>query len=300
MLSAVMADLTAVPGVEPVALVAEDLSRLPFPHRTVTPSTERRHFRRLAEQCDYSLVIAPEFDNLLEERCCWVLEAGGKLLGPDPEAVALTADKYELSRHFDCHRVPDEPARLANEAKPALPCVYKPRFGAGSLFTSLVRTAREREHLLESLPDMPFVVQRYRRGTAASVSFLVGPGLCLPLLPAGQRITEEAGRLSYAGGWTPLKETLRRRAVRLARQAVQSVPGLRGHVGVDLILASGGRDVVMEINPRLTTSYLGLRRLARVNLAGAMLDVARGRRPKLRWHHDRTVTWTPDGEVRVE
>ena len=32
---------------------------------------------------------------------------------------------------------------------------------------------------------------------------------------------------------------------------------------------AGADDVVIEINPRLTTSYLGLRRLARDNLADA-------------------------------
>ena len=54
---------------------------------------------------------------------------------------------------------------------------------------------------------------------------------------------------------------------------------LIGYVGVDLVLGvagDGGDDAVIEINPRLTTSYLALRRLLRTNLAAAMLAVARG------------------------
>jgi predicted ATP-grasp superfamily ATP-dependent carboligase len=66
------------------------------------------------------------------------------------------------------------------------------------------------------------------------------------------------------------------------------VPGLSGYFGVDLVLgesADGSQDRVIEINPRLTTSYLGLRRLARFNLAQALLRLAQGERVTgLRWH----------------
>ena len=53
------------------------------------------------------------------------------------------------------------------------------------------------------------------------------------------------------------------------------MPGLSGYVGVDVVLGNDGRDWAIEINPRLTTSYVGLRALAGFNLAEAMLAVAR-------------------------
>ena len=49
--------------------------------------------------------------------------------------------------------------------------------------------------------------------------------------------------------------------------------------GVDMILGTdsfGSGDFVVEINPRLTTSYLGLRAACRDNLASAMLSAANG------------------------
>src|SRR2546427_651551 len=39
----------------------------------------------------------------------------------------------------------------------------------------------------------------------------------------------------------------------------------------------GTRATVIEVNPRLTTSYVGLRRSIRENLAGLILDAAAGR-----------------------
>jgi predicted ATP-grasp superfamily ATP-dependent carboligase len=57
------------------------------------------------------------------------------------------------------------------------------------------------------------------------------------------------------------------------------MPPCTGYVGVDLILGGdpdGHEDAVIEINPRLTTSYVGLRAVAEQNLAEQMLRVAHG------------------------
>ncbi len=75
---------------------------------------------------------------------------------------------------------------------------------------------------------------------------------------------------------------------------VASVPGLRGWVGVDLVLPDDGPPVVVEINPRLTTSYLGYRRLTGTNLAERWLrGAANG---TIAWGR-RRVDFRPDGEV---
>ena len=74
----------------------------------------------------------------------------------------------------------------------------------------------------------------------------------------------------------PLDAPLARRAVDLATKAVGALAEPFGYLGVDLVLGAdvnGRDDVVIEINPRLTTSYIGLRAAAShgVNLAEAML-----------------------------
>jgi hypothetical protein len=89
--------------------------------------------------------------------------------------------------------------------------------------------------------------------------------------------------------------------VRLARAAVETLPEPTGYLGIDLVLGpdpGGAEDMVIEVNPRLTTSYVGLRVAAAdgVNLAAAMLDVRLGRQPRLSF---RTVEleFDPDGRV---
>jgi predicted ATP-grasp superfamily ATP-dependent carboligase len=158
--------------------------------------------------------------------------------------------------------------------------VCKPRFGAGSLETYRVADATALAALLARRdllrPDElgEPLLQPYLPGIAASIAFLCGPGGALPLLPCSQHIDYRDG-FQYLGGEVPLPEPLAARAVALARRAVAVVPGLSGYVGVDLLLGDA-TDVVLEINPRLTTSYLGLRALCRDNLAAAVLRLARG------------------------
>ena len=104
-------------------------------------------------------------------------------------------------------------------------------------------------------------------------------------------------RFCYRGGQLPIAPVLADRAVRIATAAVECVPGLRGYVGVDVVLGDDGGDWAIEINPRLTTSYVGLRALARFNLAAAILAAVTGEPiPPLTWG-DGSVTFTSDGQI---
>lgn len=278
MLSALLDDLAQCPGVRVSTLL--DARRPPPAHwpahlvvQRVQPGAEEEAFRKLAAAADGSLVIAPEFDDILAARSRWVEEAGGRLLGSSPPAIRATADKLLLSRLWSAQGVPT-PAPARN-----YPLVCKPRFGAGSQATFLIQDeeelARARRLAHAEGWSGELMLQAYTPGLAASVAFLAGERVKHGLPAVEQRLSRE-GRFRYLGGRLPLSLDLDRRARRLAERAANCVEGLRGWFGVDLVLGAapdGSDDVAIEINPRLTTSYLGLRRLARFNLAEALLTV---------------------------
>jgi predicted ATP-grasp superfamily ATP-dependent carboligase len=279
MLAAVLVDLACVVGVSAVTLTAENESA----------------FRRFAAASDWTLVIAPETDGVLSERCRWVGEAGGRLLGPTLEAIRLTGDKRALAEHLATRGVPTLPTLPLDSAAITFPAVCKPRDGAGSQATSLVRDRADLRRATAAEPGVEFIMQPYFPGLPASVAFLLGPRQRLAL-PAAAQLLSDDGRFHYRGGRLPLSPDLAERATRVARQAVDAVPGLLGYVGVDVVLGDGA-DAVIEINPRLTTSYVGLRALARTNLAAALLAVAGGETvAPLAWR-DGAVAWTADGAV---
>jgi predicted ATP-grasp superfamily ATP-dependent carboligase len=303
MLAAIVDDLSRISGVRVAATWDARLGKPPFKGaRTAaveSPAEELRHFERLAAECDATLVIAPEFDGILLDRCRTVENAGGRLLGPGSRAVELCTDKLRLAQHLREAGVATIPAEMVNWiASPResagshpmqFPVVIKPRDGAGSQSIRLVNDAGEFERLRSELaPGMSagkFIWQPYVAGVALSVALLFSPSgrEVEVLLPAAQRLSDD-GRFRYLGGRVPLRDIDGAAIQATALAACRSVPGMRGYVGVDLVLphAHPQRPVVVEINPRLTTSYLGYRALAENNLAEWMLLPGRFERG-VRW-----------------
>lgn len=295
MLSAVVEDFSRIPGVKVATLLHETCkASLGQTCRRSDAAREEEAFRELASQADFTLVIAPESEGILALRSRWVWEAGGKLLGSSPEAIEQTADKLALAEFLLHHGVPTprslNQSEICNLQSAIFPAVLKPRDGAGSQATFLVRTRAELECRFregrQEYPDTEFIVQPFIPGIAASAAFLVRPGTAVSLKPCLQNLSAD-GRFQYLGGGLPLPPDPARRAVDLGSRAVRAVPGLQGFVGVDLVLGEaddGSDDQVIEINPRLTTSYIGLRRLARFNIAEVVLAVVSGNGvPELDW-----------------
>ena len=174
------------------------------------------------------------------------------------------------------------------------PAVLKPLDGAGSQDTYLVAGP----HDAPPPYAWPRRLEAFAPGLAASVAVLCGPAGRVPLAPCRQRISED-GRFRYLGGELPLTPGLAERAATLAERAVAALPTAIGYVGVDLVLGRdpyGGEDYVIEINPRLTTSYVGLRAAAKTNLAEAMYRIAEGDTAKVEFT-DRTIEFDTLGNV---
>jgi predicted ATP-grasp superfamily ATP-dependent carboligase len=237
----------------------------------------------IARDCGAALVVAPEGGGALEHLSSVVSDAGVFLLGSPPSAVAVAADKWECHLRFTQAglRTPETAcvapaAAAAAAARLGYPVVVKPLDGAGCAGVglagndALLGVALEQPALRGSASVL---VQRYMPGTAASVSLLVADGRSIALSLNGQRV--RAGiPFAYDGGVASLPHPRRGEACALAQRAVALVPGLRGYVGVDLVL---GEETcwLIEINPRPTTSYVGLRRVLDINMGAAIWDACR-------------------------
>jgi hypothetical protein len=264
---------------------------------------EREALRRYAAEADGVIVIAPEFDGLLLNRSRAVQELGGRLLSPDADFIRLTSDKHATADQLACCGLP-VPYGQAWDHRGSLPrdfpypAVVKPGDGAGS--AGLQRLDSANSCLERSSLGRSPRLEAFCRGMPASVAFLCGPGGRYPLPACQQRLSGD-GTFAYLGGKCPLEPPLAGRAERLAREAMDALPETVGYVGVDLVLGDdplGRDDVIIEVNPRLTTSYVGLRHLTRGNLAAAMLSVAQGSVPELSFDGS-SVTFDADGAVRV-
>jgi predicted ATP-grasp superfamily ATP-dependent carboligase len=312
MLSALLLDCSSVPDVEPHTLLGPSIDRdVPATVHLVDPLRGwLASFVDHLQQIDVVLIIAPEFERILETLVRVAEVKGKQLLGCSSKAIALTADKLACGCYLRDHQVPTPECRefhvdqieWASQDR-IFPAVLKPRDGAGSLGTILVSDEQALERAFASVqgenPSANWILQSFFPGQPASVSCIVHDGGVLALPAATQQLSND-GRFRYLGGQFPLQEELQQRAQRIARDTVGSIERLRGYVGVDLILgpsADGRDDCVIEINPRITTSYLALRSLCQQNLLEIILNACTGKEiVPLSWKSG-NVRFQPDGTV---
>lgn len=123
------------------------------------------------------------------------------------------------------------------------------------------------------------LLQERRLGADASVS-LIGDGRRARAVCLNAQHLRKGERFEYLGSTAPLAHPQAEAALAAARRAARAIRGLRGFFGVDLVLERDGVSVV-DVNPRLTTSYLLLRRVTGTNPAALILSAAlRGELPR--------------------
>lgn len=211
----------------------------------------------------------------MERLSASMVEAGVRLLGSLPEAVAAAADKWECHRRFEAAGLPTprtvratRATAVAKAEELGFPLVVKPLRGAGCEGVGLVERADALGPALDSLGfglRDPFLLQRFVHGLPASVTLVAAGGDSVPLSLNEQWVTPGVPFV-YRGGVAAISDSRRSQALELAGRAVSLVPGTQGFVGIDLILTDVGCSLI-EINPRPTTSYVGVRRVVDIDLA---------------------------------
>lgn len=298
MRDALLADIAAVSSIEEIHLLHDvRLPQLTLPtptgqfwHRVNNAREELQQLTAIAELVDGVIIIAPEFSQLLAQRVELLESLGSRVLSPNSEWVRLCSDKHRTCEHLTQHgvRAPRGLSflqlRSSHLSSDLFPAVLKPNDGAGSQFVQLLGSPAEiRDCELSAAGS--WRLEKYHPGLPVSVSLLAGPRGFIALQPCTQHLSDDA-RFTYRGGVTPLPSQLAARAKTLALAAAATLPLTKGYLGIDMVLGSaenGSQDVVIEINPRLTTSYLGLRQACEQNLAEAMLKWAAGEPVELSW-----------------
>ncbi|MEZ6062299.1 MAG: ATP-grasp domain-containing protein [Planctomycetaceae bacterium] len=245
-----------------------------------------------ADDRDAVLLIAPESEGCLLQLCRELRAAGHRVLLPPTGTVAVCSDKLVCADALSDAGLPVvttvEPTNALLATLPSS-VVLKPRFGCGC--EGIRRCQREElDGWLNAAigASSEFVAQPYCEGDWFSIAF-IGCGsqaapLILPLAEQYIRWTK-TGPL-YCGGRVPacVPSIMHEQARSIATAVASVIPPVDGYLGIDLFLATGsGALQIMEVNPRLCTSYTGYRKLTDDNLLSRILQR----------HRDTAMAWKP-------
>lgn len=263
---------------------------------------------RVAKTCDLSLIVAPETDKTLLRIIESFRDQGIEVVAPSEQFIEVATDKREIATCLSNAGVhhpfttwlqnthgnaTHQTVGKYDSDKKDRPQFFliKPHDGCGSQGICCFGTYSDALRALKH--DQ--VLQEKTSGKDVSIAVISGDDQTCLLPAVSQRL--DADTLEYLGGEGPLSEALQDRARNLALQALNAMPtGRRGFIGIDLILGDSPElDYVIEINPRVTTSYVGLRKIIAGNLAARLFDLEFG---SINYSHQNLpIRWNADGTL---
>ncbi|TFH22508.1 ATP-grasp domain-containing protein [Candidatus Bathyarchaeota archaeon] len=237
---------------------------------------------------DAIYIIAPETGQTLRSFVEIVEKIGKSSLNCESCAIGKAADKtilFDVLQKFGVSpktvilSLDDDLVKIDGRIKKELgyPLVVKPVDGVGcsglSLVTEEIHLAGALSKICAESMSKRFIALEFIRGEAASVSLLSTgkKAKALSLNKQNVNLAVPDAVSSYEGGAVPFEHWLKQEAFRIAEKVTEAFSDLKGYVGVDFVFTEH-KPFVVDLNPRLTTSYVGLRKVARFNVAEALVN----------------------------
>lgn len=130
------------------------------------------------------------------------------------------------------------------------------------------------------VPGSRVIVQEYIEGEDISVSLISDGKKAIPISLNKQYVELKGDKGTYIGGKLPYESKYKDEAFEIATKAVEAIDGLKGFVGVDLLINADDKDVysvyLLEINSRFTTPYVGLNKVANINIGKTIVELIDG------------------------
>lgn len=219
-----------------------------------------RSIERIARTCDAGIVIAP--DEILAD-LTEIVEENTANLGCPSEPVRKCADKLVSSQILDQMGI--AVPKLVGDADAGV-YVIKPRYGCASEDISLVSEKRQ-------LSD-DFIITEFVSGEHLSASVIIGK-TTLPLTVNKQKV-DIGTEITYNGGIVPYPTPRWDDIMDIAISAAHA-HGCVGYVGIDVV--AGDRLYVVDVNPRPTTTILGIARIIDHEIGDLILRARFGELP---------------------
>lgn len=228
-------------------------------------------------QADAVLLIAPETSGFLSKLTALAEGLNKAVLGSTSKAIQLASDKWLTYQALKHHQIPTIPTYLydAWPQDQANTWVAKPIDGAGCEDMAYFEKAADLAIWMQTR-KLTHLIQPYQKGRAASFSMWCKGGEAYLLCCNYQKIMIAEGMFNYTGGVINGALAHQQPFDALAKKIAKAMPELAGYIGVDVIVEEVEgvfSYYVVEVNPRITTSYVALHEACGLNPARMMLDL---------------------------
>ena len=286
MLNALLENLSRLNSLEVIVMLDWRLDN-PIGLNTVIIRPEHdteEEFTRLVQQCDLVWPIAPEFDDILLNLCQTVESLGKRLLTSPATAIAVAGNKLKTYELLSRHHIAAVTTRLfAGDYFPG-EWMVKPVDGVGCADSYVLTVRQDFERMI--VQKDRYIIQPHLQGVKTSLSclFKQGRGWLLCANMQNFELVDQQYRLTdIVVNHHPDLGLYQQ----LIDKIAEALPELWGYVGIDLI--ENDRIWVLEINPRLTTSFVGIYDALGINIAEAVLQLLHGE-PILNPAYNRAIT----------
>ena len=223
-------------------------------------------------------IIAPETDGVLQKLTAMVKLQGKLVLGCGLESIKVCSEKMATFLALEAAGIASIPTYTFDDwPKSHWIWLAKPNDGAGCSDIACFNNPDDLQDWIEdNHKQFTHVIQAYQPGDAASISCVMKNGKAYLLSCNTQTIEINNQLLSYKGGVVNGMRDYWPQFEFIANKIAQALPDLAGYVGIDVIVENNGYDndeiIVVEINPRLTTSYIALRESIGTNPAALIMN----------------------------
>ena len=300
MLAAAAKDFNAIKAVKIMILRDYRLENILTDSKEITIKPGESYSKKITaikDDIDYLMLIAPESGGLLASLCREFSKQGINLLNSKASGVELTSDKYKTYMYLNKINIQQAPTVLANNVDDigdASKYIVKPIDGAGCEDITICKNREEILKHLRNKDACKYIVQHFIKGAHASLSLLAWNGVCHVLACNKQKIIEENCTLKLIRCEVNVFD--KQNFQSFSDELISALPDLFGYIGVDIIL-DGNEIYLIEINPRLTTSYVGIGDALGINPAKLILKCFQNKKlPDLHINKNNTVCVTLEAD----
>lgn len=280
MLQALLDELKLLPEIEVLLPLDERCTDLKLPKNVQTfavigVKSHANLLGKLLSQSDLFWPIAPETDGVLLQLAIQAQALNKTVLLSDPETVGICSDKLATYQCLKRHEIPvvESLNLLALDALPFMPAVIKPRDAADCEGGFVLTRQDQFQALGQSINAENYLLQPLMKGDAVSLSCLFKNAQAWLLTTNQQHVTIQNNRFTLQACEVNTDNARRTFYRDLIGRVAQALPGLWGYIGIDLIETAEFGPLILEINPRITTSYAGIRAATGINVAEQVLNL---------------------------